>query len=96
MARWTEDGWQLLEGLALNASVFTGFSSSGQIVIEEALRVCKLVELNPGVGKVIKNIFDEDRFWHPFHDGKVLIWKLNERGPIFIGAFYSLPKDLFV
>lgn len=96
MARWTEDGWQLLEGIALNASVFTGFPSSGNKVIEDALRVCKLIELNTGIGINIKNIFDEDRYWHPFHDGKILIWKADNKGPLFIGAYYSLPEDLLI
>ncbi|MFA6236062.1 MAG: hypothetical protein WC635_01940 [Bacteriovorax sp.] len=96
MARWTEDGWQLLEGIALNTSVFTGFPSSGRKVIEDALRVCKLIELNPGIGKNIKNVFDEDRYWHPFHEGKVLFWKLDEEKPLFIGAYYSLPEILMV
>lgn len=96
MARWTEDGWQLLEGIALNTSVFTGFPSSGKKVIEDALRVCKLIELNTGIGKSIKNIFEEDRYWHPFHEGKVLIWKLDDEEPLFIGAYYSLPDLLVV
>jgi len=96
VARWTEDGWQLLEGIALNASVFTGFPSSGKKVIEDALRVCKLIEQNTGIGKNIKNIFDEDRYWHPFHEGKVLIWKLDDEGPLFIGAYYSLPEIIMV
>jgi hypothetical protein len=95
VARWTEDGWQLLEGIALNTAVFTGFPSSGKKVIEDALRVCSLVELNPGIGKNIKNIFEEDRYWHPFHEGKVLIWKLDDEGPYFIGAYYSLPEIIF-
>lgn len=96
MARWTEDGWQLLEGIALNTSVFTGFPISGRKVIEDAHRVCKIIELNPGIGKNINNIFDEDRYWHPFHEGKVLIWKLDDEGPLFIGAYYSLPDLLVV
>ena len=74
MAKWTEGGWELLEGLALNASAFTGFSVSG---------------------KNVKNIFDEDRFWHPFHEGKVLIWKIEENELIFIGAYYSLPEIIY-
>ncbi len=95
MAKWTEGGWELLEGLALNASAFTGFSVSGKNVIEDALRICKIIELNPGIGKNVKNIFDEDRFWHPFHEGKVLIWKIEENELIFIGAYYSLPEIIY-
>lgn len=94
MARWTEDGWELLEGIALNAAAFTGFESSGRKVIEDALRVCEIIENNPGIGVLIKNIFDEDRYWHPFHEGKVLIWKKDQIGPVFIGAYYSLPSNL--
>lgn len=37
--------------------------------------------------------FNEDRYWHPFHEGKVLIWKITTEGEvIFIGAYYSLPE----
>lgn len=94
MARWTEDGWELLEGIALNAYAFTGHKTSASNVMSDARRVCKIVEANPGIGKQIKNIFNEDRYWHPFHDGKVLIWKLDDEGVLFVGAFYSLPNPL--
>lgn len=94
VARWTKDGWELLEGIAFNAYAFTGFKASALRVIEDAKRIGNLVEANPGIGKNIKNIFGEDRYWHPFHDGKVLIWKLDDDGVLFIGAFYSLPNPL--
>ena len=96
MASWTEEGWELLEGLALNAAVFTGFNQSAFRLIDDALRVCDIAEKNPGIGKKIKNIYDEDRFWHPFHDGKILIWKVDSIGLKFTGAFYSLPDVLVV
>lgn len=93
MARWTEEGWELLESIALNAFVFTGFKLSAVRVIEDAKRVVDLVEANPGLGKRVRNIFNEDRYWHPFHEGKVLIWKITPDGEvIFIGAYYSLPE----
>jgi hypothetical protein len=62
----------------------------------KCLRICNLVEANPGIGKNTKNIFSEDRYWHPFHNGKVLIWKLDDDGVLFVGAFYSLPTELFL
>jgi hypothetical protein len=96
MARWTKDGWELLEGIALNAYAFTGFKASALKVMEDATRVCGIVEANPGIGKMVKNVFGEDRFWHPFHDGKVLIWKLDDDGVMFVGAYYSIPYDLVV
>ncbi|MBI2605345.1 MAG: hypothetical protein HYW49_04620 [Deltaproteobacteria bacterium] len=95
MARWTEDGWELLETIALNAALFTGFESSAHKVMEDALRACTLIESNPGIGKKILNIYNEKRYWHPFHEGKVLVWKLDSNGnPVFTGAFYSLPEYL--
>ena len=96
MARWTKDGWDLLEGIAFNAYVFTGFRASALRVMEDSARVCSIVESNPGIGKNIQNIFSEDRFWHPFHEGKVLIWKLDEEGVLFVGAFYALPPEVYV
>ena len=96
MARWTKDGWELLEGIAFNAYAFTGFKMSALKVIEDANRVCSIAEANPGIGKNIKNIIGEDRFWHPFHDGKVLIWKLDDEGVLFLGAYYSLPDHLVI
>ena len=96
MARWTRDGWELLEGIALNAYAFTGHKTSAFNLINEAKRICNLVEANPGIGKNTKNIFNEDRYWHPFHNGKVLIWKLDDDGVLFVGAFYSLPTELFL
>ena len=96
MARWTEEGWELLEGIALNAAVYTGFPESGRKVIDDALRVCALAEQHPGIGKKIKNIYNEDRFWHPFHDGKVLIWKVDAKGLMFVGAFYFIPEFLIL
>lgn len=96
MARWTKDGWELLEGIAFNAYSFTGFKMSALKVIEDANRVCSIAEANPGIGKNIKNIFGEDRFWHPFHDGKVLIWMLDDEGVLFLGAYYSLPDHLVI
>jgi len=94
MARWTKDGWELLEGIAFNAYIFTGFKASALKVMEDAARVCRIVMANPKIGKNVKNIFGEDRFWHPFHEGKILIWKLDDEGVIFVGAYYSLPSDL--
>lgn len=57
MARWTEEGWELLESIALNAFVFTGFKLSAVRVIEDAKRVVDLVEANPGLGKRVRNVF---------------------------------------
>ncbi len=96
MAKWTEDGWELLESIALNAYVFTGFKASASKVMEDAIRVCNIIEANPRIGNHIKNIFEEERFWHPFHGGKILIWKEGPEGIIFVGAFYFLPLELFV
>ena len=96
MARWTKDGWSQLEGIALNAFAFTGFKNSALIVIEDAIRISHLINSNPRIGKKIKNIFNEDRYWHPFHDGKVLIWRIDEEGVVFIAAYYSLPENLIV
>ncbi len=96
MARWTKDGWELLEGIAFNAYAFTGFKASALRVMTDANRITNLVVANPGIGKNIKNMFGEDRYWHPFHDGKVLIWKLDDEGVLFVGAFYSLPGELFL
>jgi hypothetical protein len=56
MARWTKDGWELLEGIAFNAYAFTGFKMSALKVIDDAKRVCSIAEANPGIGKNIKNI----------------------------------------
>jgi hypothetical protein len=96
VARWTKEGWELLESIAINAYAFTGFRSSALRVMEEAKFVCELVETSPGIGKKMKNIFDEDRFWHTFHDGKILIWRMDEDGVLFVGAFYSLPEQLLL
>lgn len=94
MAKWTKEGWELLETIALNAYLFTGFRASALNVMEDAQRVCKIIESNPGIGKKIKNIFGEDRYWHPFHDGKILIWKLDKNEVLILGAYYSLPDEL--
>ena len=96
MAKWTQEGRELLETIALNAYLFTGFRASALNVMEDAQRVFKIIEANPGIGKKIKNIFGEDRYWHPFHDGKILIWKMDDQGIIFVGAYYSLPLDVQV
>ncbi len=93
MAKWTKEGWELLETIALNAYLFTGFRASALKVMEDAQSVCKIIEANPGIGKKIKNIFGEDRYWHPFHDGKIILWKLDGKEIIFVGAFYSLPNE---
>lgn len=95
MARWTKEGWELLEGIALNAYAFTGFRLSAYKVLEEAKRISSLVDSNPRLGNKITNIFGEERYWHPFHEGKVLIWKIEENGEaIFVGAYYSLPDQI--
>lgn len=96
MEKWTEDGWELLENIAINAYLFTGFESSARNVIEDARRVCKIVLKNPNLGKIIINIFGEERFWHPFHDGKVIIWKAENGIITFVGAFYSLPEEVLI
>ena len=95
MARWTKEGWELLEGIALNAYAFTGFKLSAFKVLEDAKRISALVDSSPRMGNKIRNIFGEERFWHPFHDGKILIWKTEDSGEvIFVGAYYSLPDDI--
>lgn len=96
MARWTKEGWANLEHIADSAVAYTGFPASGIKVMQEAQKVCKLVESSNGPWKQVDNIFNQTRYWHSFHNGKVLVWKTDEVGPIFVGAFYSMPNPLTV
>lgn len=96
MARWTKEGWANLEHIADSAVSYTGFPTSGIKVIQEAQKVCTLVESSKGPWKRIDNIFNQIRYWHPFDNGKVLVWKTDEAGPIFVGVFYSMPNPLTV
>ena len=94
MARWTKEGWASLEHIAENAVAYTGFPLSGIKIIQEAQEICELIESSNGPWKKIQNIFGETRFWHPFHSGKVIVWKADHKGAIFVGVFYSLPEPL--
>lgn len=96
MARWTQEGWESLETIAFNAYQFTGFRASALNVMRDAKRVCDLIQGHPGIGKSIKNIYNEDRYWHPFSEGKVLVWKSQDQEIIFVAAYYALPEELHV
>lgn len=96
MARWTKEGWALLNALADNAVAYTGYPSSGKSLMKDADDMCNQILHSKALWKKISNIHHEDRYWHPFHKGKVLIWKTDALGPIFIGAFYSLPSPLMI
>ena len=49
MAKWTEEGLQLLETIALNAALRTGFPSSTHNVFEEARRITNTADANPRI-----------------------------------------------
>ena len=57
MGRWTEEGWEYLISIADNAAAFSGHSSSGIKVIQDADRTCKLIVNSQGPWKKIQNIF---------------------------------------
>jgi len=94
-ARWTKSGWESLLVIADNAVAFTGHPESGLKIIAETERIWNLIQPTNALWKPINNIFEQERFWHTFSDGKIIYWKKDQNGPIFVGVSYSLQDPLF-
>lgn len=94
--RWTQTGWDNIQAIMDNVAAFTGNPSTAYNVILDAQKVWGLLNDSKSVWKLEKNFYGEERYWHTFNNGKVIYWAVDERGPIFVGAFFSRPSPLFV
>lgn len=93
---WTENGWQLLKIVAINAALKSGFESTAEKVIKDAISLSQKVASFPEAGTLIKNIYGEDRRYSVFNNGKVAIWKIKDNRPLFVGAYSSIPEPLVI
>ena len=94
--RWTQTGWDNFQIMMDNLVAYTGNPSTGLGVYADAQKVWNQLNSSQAIWKKEINFSGQDRFWHTFNNGKVIYWKVDANGPIFVGAFWSKPAPLFV
>lgn len=93
---WTQDGWHLLKVVAFNAAIKSGFESTAEKVIQDAIALTQRIIQFPHSGNKVTNVYGESRYWSTFNAGKIAIWKVDNDSVLFIAAHSSLPDLILV
>lgn len=94
MQNWTPEGWQLLKRVAIQAALKSGFDTTAHKVVKDAITLTAQVIQHPYSGQKCINMYGEDRYFSVFNAGKVAIWYVDVAGPVFVGAYSSLPRPI--
>ncbi len=93
---WSESGWELLKVVAFNAAMKSGFHSSAEQVVRDAIALTERVVKFPESGQSIENAWGDIRYYSVFNAGKVAVWRIKDGAVLFVGAYASLPNPLIV
>lgn len=96
MQNWTPEGWQLLKRVAIQAALKSGHDTTAHKVIKDSISLTAQVIQHPYSGQKTENMYGEDRYYSVFNAGKVAIWFIDSAGPVFVGAYSSLPNPIVV
>lgn len=89
---WKDDGLQLLDSIAANAMRSSGSRETASKVMNEAIKVTKKISTFPNCGTKFTNQAGDDRYYTTFWNGCVVVWLIDNDGPLILGAWRSLPQ----